>query len=390
MISVTEAKQLLIKNIATFRSISVNIADAVGYILAEDVHACVDVPVFDNSAMDGYAVKFIFDQDNYHILGQLRAGDVPIVIKENTAVRIFTGAPIPIGADTVVQQEICIIKDNLLYFDPAKVVAGQHIRHKSSQCKTGDIVARKGTYITPGGISMIVSAGVENIKVYDKPSVAIIVTGNELQQSGETLRDGKIYNSNSPAVISYLKSLGVQDIESHYAEDNLHELRIVIKKALASCDVLIITGGISVGDYDYTGIALLEEDVNAIFYKIKQKPGKPMYAGKKDSTLVFALPGNPSAVLTCFNQYVKPTLLTMMGHQNTFEPSNILPILHDYTKNSALTFFLKARMADGEVEVLKGQESFNLSSYNEANCFIEIQEEKSEISKGTKVKVYEW
>ena len=277
-----------------------------------------------------------------------------------------------------------------LSFNSESIKPGTNIRRKGDQSRQGNLVACAGHKITPGMIGLFASVGINNILVYAPVSVGVITTGNELQDVGKPLEDYRIYNSNAPAVKAYLKSLGVNNAEFINAGDDLTVIKEKISYCLGKYDMLILTGGISVGDYDFVKEALFSNGVKELFYKIKQKPGKPLFAGRKDNKIIFALPGNPAAVISCFNQYVKPCIKSIMGFADTWKPNAILPLKESYTKKSGLTHFLKARRENDHVILLRGQESFNLLAFSEADCIVEIPEEKEIVNTGEKVRVYEW
>jgi molybdopterin molybdotransferase len=175
-----------------------------------------------------------------------------------------------------------------------------------------------------------------------------------------------------------------------HVRDNASLLQQQVKKSLYEADVLLITGGISVGEHDYVHEALLHNNVKTLFYKVKQKPGKPMYCGRQNNKWVFALPGNPAAVLMCMNQYVIPCLKSMMGYPLAFHPNHTAPILNEWHKKDTLTHILKASLGTQGVTILNGQESFNLSSFAEANCFVQMPEDVAFFHKCDIVDVYLW
>jgi molybdopterin molybdotransferase len=207
---------------------------------------------------------------------------------------------------------------------------------------------------------------------------------------GQALQLGQIYNANGPALLGYLSQLGISDAKVYKVKDDSAEVIRVIGEALASADVLLLTGGISVGDFDFVKEGLAENGVEALFYKIKQKPGKPLLAGVKGDKLVFALPGNPASVLTCFLQYVKPSLAQWMGNPAAWEQARSYPLANNWEKQAKLTVFLKARLVAGQVEVMPGQESFNLLSFGSADGLIEIGEEQQALKEGNLVPFYPW
>jgi molybdopterin molybdotransferase len=182
--------------------------------------------------------------------------------------------------------------------------------------------------------------------------------------------------------------MGVKDVRTFSVKDEYQALKQLVQQSLEEADVLLLTGGISVGDYDFVYKALQENGVEELFYKLKQKPGKPLYAGKKEWKWIFALPGNPSSVLVCFNQYVQPCLLGMMGHQSVFQPNATLPLNNDYEKKGTLTHFLKAKKENGGVTILSGQDSFNLLPFAEADCWVLMPEEINSFKKGELASIF--
>ena len=285
MISIIEARNLLSGHCEKGEISEINLESGFNLILAEDMHSPMDVPSFDNSAMDGYAMKFDGNSDYWKVTGIVQAGDTSAVeVGPGEAVRIFTGAKMPNGADTVIQQEVISSKpeENTIFYDHDKIKPGSNVRLKGSQCKKGEQILQKGTKVTPGITGLLASVGISRVKCFTPPLVAYIVTGNELKEVGEQLRKGESYNSNGPMLKALLKQAGVEEIVALRAADDKENLQQTINKALAENDVLILSGGISVGDYDFVKECLESTGVKELFYKIRQRPGKPMYAGKKE------------------------------------------------------------------------------------------------------------
>jgi molybdopterin molybdotransferase len=393
MISVSEAKKILQDNLILGKTILADLENASGMYLAEDIFSPNDIPFFNNSAMDGYAIRWQEGQNRRTLRSQskIKAGDMQeLVLGENEAIRIFTGAPVPTGADTIIPQEWVKIEEGQLIFDAEKFRKGANFRGKGAQNKTGDLIAKKGNAISPGMIGLLSSVGINQIPVHAAPTIGIILTGDELEEIGNPLGFGKVYDANGPVMKSYLQKLGITEIHIGKAIDEPEKLQEKINEYLARYDVLILSGGISVGDYDYVKEGLRKAGVKELFYKIKQKPGKPLFVGQKEGQWIFALPGNPASTLTCFNQYVKPCIEAWLGRTEVWKPSGSFPLADKFEKNGALTFFLKAKLENGEVTVLPGQESFNLISYGSANCIAEILEEVDFLEAGTKVNIYEW
>jgi molybdopterin molybdotransferase len=390
MVSVQEAIAKIQEKIQQMPVVELSLYNGLGKVLAENVIANINVPSFDNSAMDGYCFKWIEGHNEYDIVAQIQAGDTQnVAIGNFQCARIYTGAMIPQEVDTVIQQELVSVSDGKITIDLHKAKKGANIRTEGSQSKIGDIVASAGTKISPSLLGLLASNGIEKVKVFDEPRIAIIITGNELVNVGFPLEKGQIYNSNEFALKALLKVCGLNLIDVFHAVDTLESVVGQISKANESADIVILTGGISVGDFDFVKLAMQQIGVKELFYKVKQKPGKPLFVGMKQSKWYFALPGNPAAVITCFNQYLKPTIEMLMGNQQSFLPIAMLPLKEDYHKNAGLTHFLKGFYTFNDVELLKGQESFNLASFNIANCIVQLPDDLDIVQKGTLVAVYQ-
>lgn len=393
MISVTEAKSILSQNQIKGKPVTIRLEDALGMVLADDIRSGYDIPFFDNSAMDGYAIAWKDGKNTRKLRPEtkIRAGDLEdFVLEESEAIRIFTGAPVPKGADTIIPQEWVKIAGDTFSFEIDKFEKGSNLRSRGAQNKAGDIIASKGSEITPGMVGLLSSVGLEKVIVFSKPTVGIILTGDELEEIGKPLSFGKVYNSNGPVLKTYLQQLGIGEVELATALDEPAKLQSTINAFLDKYDFVLISGGISVGDYDFVKGSLEKAGVKELFYKIRQKPGKPLYVGQRENQWVFALPGNPASTLTCFNQYVKPCLKAWMGKSNVWEPSGKIPLAYDFNKKTGITLFLKAKLENGEVHILPGQESFNLISYGTANCIVEITEERESLQAGDPVNIYSW
>lgn len=391
MISVPQAKALLTEHCDRGSLQKVSISESLGLVLATSVISPIDVPSFDNSAMDGYAMAFDGKENEWQLGPVIQAGETPTtLVKAWQAARIFTGAMIPEGTDTVIPQELVELNEEgtSLCYEGDKIQKGSNVRLRGSQCRKGDLLVRSGTVITPGIIGLLASVGVAEVSVYKPPSVACIITGNELKEIGEDLRQGEIYNSNGPMLQACIRQLAIEEVELLRAVDEKEKLQQLINDSLNKFEVLILSGGISVGDYDFVKECLEQAGVKELFYKVKQRPGKPFFAGKKGKQWIFALPGNPASVLSCFQQYVKPCLNYMMGQEKVWEPDEVLELKEKAKKKPGLTFFMKAKREDGKVRILGGQQSFNLLSFNEADCLVELEEKEELVKAGTKVKVY--
>ncbi|GHB50004.1 molybdopterin molybdotransferase MoeA [Mongoliitalea lutea] len=391
MITVKQAKEILQQNIPSKSVGKVSLRDAAGLVCGEDIFSPMDVPSFDNSAMDGYAIAWEAGVQSWELNGEVAAGAKETSsLEKGKAVRIFTGAPIPEGADTVIQQEWVTVSGNTISLQNQSLEKGMHVRKKGTQTQLGSLILPKGSLITPGGIGLLASVGLEDVSVFLPPRVVVIITGNEIKEVGETLEHGQIYNANEPVLDAYLKQEGIKEIDFIRVEDHAASVRQAIQTALSNADLVLLSGGISVGDYDFVKGGLEKAGVQELFYKIKQKPGKPIFAGIKGQQLIFALPGNPASVITCFNQYVKPAIRQWMGKKADWESKSFLPLASPVKKNPNLTFFLKVKIADSQVQVLPGQESFNLIAFAQADGFAEIPEGVDFLDAGEQVTLYLW
>jgi len=398
MISVKEAKSLILEQVSRLPVHPVRLALSAGLTLGKDIYASIDIPAFEQSSMDGYAIRFDERHLPLQIKGEMQAGaDQQFTLLPEHASRIFTGAPLPLGADTVVMQEKVVVKEGILTILDEELTLGVNVRKKGAEAAKGALAMEEGQKLSPAAIGFLAGIGLTDVDVYRSPSVGIIVTGKELQTPGQELAFGQVYESNSFSLTAALELAQVSQINYYSADDNLEELTAVLKEALQHNDVVLLTGGVSVGDYDFVLRAAANAEVTQVFHKIRQKPGKPLYFGKKDQVLVFGLPGNPSSVLSCFYQYVLPALEKMSGYQSSVEqadrPSSSINIqeavlTHNYSKGPGLTHFLKAHYHDGKVTPLNAQESFRMSSFAQANCMIELGEGETLVSAGTVVKVY--
>lgn len=390
MISVTTAKELVLHHTNTLPGRRLPLLQLAGLTLAEDIFSRHDFPPFRQSSMDGYAFCFTdWKNEPLTINGEVQAGaGESILAGPKQAVRIFTGAPVPDGTDTVVMQEKVLVANGLLTILDDSLQPGANVRPKGAEMESGALGLNAGTYLLPGAIGFIAGLGIKEVLAIPQPVVSIIVTGKELQQPGTPLLYGQVYQSNSFALTAALKQLGIATVTTRWAEDNLDELSGIIQQELKTADLLLLNGGVSVGDYDFVTKALEANGVETIFHKIKQKPGKPLLFGTKGNKIVFGLPGNPSSVLTCFYEYVLLALQQMMRLPKPLLHPVQLPLGAGYTKTPGLTHFLKGRIANGQAFPLNAQESFRMKSFAMANCLIVLSEEKSAFEKGDLVEVH--
>jgi len=386
MIEVKEALEIVVANSSVLSTQKISVGKALGYILAETVYSPISMPPFRQSAMDGYAFTHSI-RHQFDVVGISQAGDHKnIKLKENEAIRIFTGAYVPNSADTVVMQEHVMANENSILI-ATKPEAFANVRSKGEQINAEDVVFEANTLITPAAIGFLACLGITEITVYKKPKVAILVTGNELVKPGKKLPKGKIYESNSIMLQAALQTIGINKIKVHTVKDNLKATKKALEPILKKNDIVLISGGISVGDYDFVKEALLKNGVEELFYKINQKPGKPMFFGAKKDTLIFALPGNPASSLTNFYIYVYPAVKNRMGFSNTHLPKIVRTLDNQITNTTGKTLFLKALYNETSVEILDGQSSAMLNTFAVANGLVIVPHDVEDIEKGTSVTI---
>jgi len=390
LIPVDEARKLIREYTIPLLPEWLPLEKALDLVLARDIFSTNDIPSYPQSSMDGYAFSFDGWKKNKTLLikGESAAGNQELIkLSPENAARIFTGAPVPDGADTVVMQEKTKVQNGLLIIDDDSLQRGVNVRPKGSEIRSGELALAKNTVLSPRAIGFLAGIGHTGADVYPSPKVSIIITGNELQTPGSPLQYGQVYESNSFALTSALQQVHIQPIGVYRADDILEILKDTLNNALQQSDVVLITGGASAGDYDFVLQAAADCRVSSVFHKIKQKPGKPLFFGHRDGKLVFGLPGNPASVLTCYYEYVAPTLARLSNKTSGLQKLNV-PLAKSFKKNTGLTHFLKGWYDGKTAAVLQAQESYRLSSFANANCLIQIDEEVSECVEGEVVEIH--
>ncbi|WP_369765387.1 gephyrin-like molybdotransferase Glp [Flavobacterium sp. WC2429] len=386
MIQVDHALSIIAENSSKMPVKKIKVGKSLGFILAEAIYSPIDMPPFRQSAMDGYA--FVHSElSTFSVVSSSQAGDYSnLKLGLNEAIRIFTGAYVPDDANTVVMQEHTTATKDSIHIDKLPVPFS-NVRNKGEQIEKGKLVLDKNTIITPAAIGFFACLGISEIKVYSKPKIAILVTGNELVKVGKKLPKGKIYESNSVMLEAALKEVGIKKTTIFRVKDNLKATSKMVESCLAHFDVILISGGISVGDYDFVKEALLQNGVEELFYKINQKPGKPLFFGKKEEKLVFALPGNPASSLTCFYVYALPALKKRLGFTDIHLPKMNRKITTNFQNNTGKTLFLKGFYDDDCVTVLESQSSAMLNTFAVANCFIYVPHTVVDIQENQEVQI---
>jgi molybdopterin molybdotransferase len=386
MISVAQAIEKISYTTEKLDVVEASLLESMSCCLAADIYSPIDMPPFDQSAMDGYAI--CGGSDEYLLKNEIKAGDMAenVILSEGEAVRIFTGSIVPAGATAVVPQEIVEADEKMIRISQS-VQDAANIRKRGEEIAESELVLSKGSVLNVAAIGFLSGLGISHVQIYRKPRIALAVTGNELIQPGQKLSPGKIYESNAATIRTVLRCMGLESTVS-FVRDDYMATKDCISDAISNNDLIIATGGISVGDYDFVGKALSELGVQEVFYKVNQKPGKPLYFGLKENKPIFALPGNPAAALTCFYMYVLPTIRQMMGYDISFPLKQKAILKHNYFKKGTRAQFSKANLEQGKVTITTKQSSSMLSSFIDANCLAFIPENVNEVPAGDEIEVY--
>ena len=359
--------------------------------LAERVRAAVDNPVFDNSAMDGYALRvadLTAQRSVLPVSGESRCGDAPATLSPRTAMRIFTGAPIPAGADTVViQEDIKLHGGNIVL--PARAQAAENIRRRGEDFRAGDMLYERGRRLSAFDLALMATAGVAEVMVYRLARALVIAIGDELISPGKPLRPGQIYESNRLATVLQLRQLSVMADNGGTVADDGDALRDVLEHA-RDYDFVITSGGASVGDHDL--VKQVFSEIGKInFWKVKIKPGKPIAFGRVgERTHFFALPGNPVSSLVTFKLFVEPAIMAW-HHAALVFPELRATAANEFRRTVGRTEFLRAQLyTDNGVLVaraLTGQGSHMMGTLRETNGFIRVDADSTGFDRGDSVVV---
>lgn len=388
-ISLEEAIHIMNENIKGLSLEEVSLIDGIGRVLGESMYSQIHNPPFDKSAMDGYAVNYTDTEEGrlLKVIDKVFAGGIcKSELKGGTAIKIMTGAPIPKGANAVIKQEDTSLKGDYIKINK-KMKLYENVCFRGEDIKEGQLLLSKNKIIDYADIGILASVGISKLKVYKKPKVAFISTGDEVLDVDKKLLDGKIYNSNKYSILGRLMELGLSVTYIEHENDNLKRIGDKIKKATEIADFIITTGGASVGEKDLIQKSIDYIGGEKLFWKITIKPGSAMLCSKYNGKTIISLSGNPTAALTTFELIAKPSLEKLNGKEKIEIIREKAILTNDFLKKSLQRRFLRGIvMADenGQNVTITQVKSGNgiLSSALNSNCLIELESGNEGVKKG--------
>jgi molybdopterin molybdotransferase len=402
MLEVEQALLQVLERAAPKPPVRMNAADAMGLALAEDVASDIDSPPYDKALMDGYAVRaadLAGGEAELAVIEEVTAGAVPTrSVQEGEAVRIMTGAPIPEGADAVVmveQSEMLEGEPPRVRLRPPRVSPGKNILPQGRSMRRGEVVLHAGTDVRPIEVGLLAEVGRTEVLTRPRPTVAVLSTGDELVSADHTPEPGQIRNSNGPMLCAFVRHAGGAAVDLGIARDREEELRAKVERGLDE-DVLVLSGGVSMGVADLVPKVLREAGVEQVFHKVRLKPGKPLWFGAaargERTTLVFGLPGNPVSSLVCFELFVRPAIAQLAGRDASRRPIRRVRLAGEFRQQGDRPVYHPAFLRDEEhgavVELLNWQGSADLRTLADADCLVIFPAGEKHYSEGEQVAVH--
>ncbi len=379
------ARQRILEQVKPLDSELVPVAEADGRVLSEDLLSGVDLPPFDYSAMDGYAVRVADFSGTgpwrLPVSAEQRAGGGAQGLVAGSAARIFTGAPMLDGADSVIMQEDAERVGDDVTFQSAPR-AGSHVRRRGEDLAHGAVALTAGTRLNPFRLGLAAALDRAEVRVSRRPRVALLCTGDELRDAGSAARPGSIPDSNGPSLSALARRAGADVRRLPRTSDDLDETRAALKGALAECDVLLTVGGVSVGDHDVVKQALEAEGVNIDFWKVKIKPGKPLAFGRKGSAFVLGLPGNPVSAQLTLCLFGLPLLRALQGDAAAVPQVTEVRMATAITQKPGRLGFYRAKLVGGVAHVHANQASGAPTSMAQADVLVMVPEDSSGVAAG--------
>ncbi|MCP5380982.1 MAG: molybdopterin molybdotransferase MoeA [Kordiimonadaceae bacterium] len=392
LLPVPDALAIILNSVKTLSAEEISLYDALGRVVAEDICSNLTQPPFAASAMDGYAIRFVDIVDPLKVIGESKAGESFVgQIGPGEAVRIFTGAPMVDGADTVVIQENVSRNGDMITVKEGKSI-GANIRAAGGDFKAGDCLVKANTLIGARQIALLAAGNVPEIIVYKKPKVAILSTGDELMEVGSEITPDKIINSNVPMLMALITENGGMPVNLGIAKDTIEDVKAKISQ-VKDVDMFVSIGGVSVGDYDIIQDVLKDAGLKVDFWKVAMQPGKPLVYGKFNSIPYFGMPGNPASAFVCFVNFMLPALQKMQGERrsnvHTFSHARLE---HELDAGGSRQNYMRAIYHENErgekwVSIHKNQGSANLYPLAHSNCLLirEINAPAAEIGDLVKI-----
>jgi molybdopterin molybdotransferase len=400
MLELEEALTRILAALPTPQGESVSLNEANGRFVLEPVVSPIDLPAFDNSAMDGYALRAedvlaakVNAPVRLALVGRAVAGEVFTgEVKPGTCVRLFTGSPMPIGADSVIMQEDTRSEPDkpgeILVLDSVR--PWENVRFRGEDVRAGTFLAAPGQVLTAGRLSLLAAAGVQHVTVGQRPNVALLSTGSELKEPGQPLQPGQIYESNRIGLGALIRNAGAKPSILPLVPDNLEATELAISHAFKQCDLVVTTGGASVGELDLVRSAFTRLGGEIDFWKVAIKPGRPFMFGRFGNQLLLGLPGNPVSALVTFLLLVRPALLRMQGATELGLPTAMGVLAEELSNPGSRRHFVRVIMdAKGTVTLAGSQASHLLGSFAAANGLLDLPPQSS-LPAGGSVAVKRW
>jgi molybdopterin molybdotransferase len=390
LLSLEEAQELILERALPLDSEPVRLEQAAGRVLAESARARVDLPPFHSSAMDGFALRAADSP------GELRVSDLRVAagspagrpLEPGEAAPIATGGVVPDGADAVVPIEVVVTTDNTVHVTE-RVESGAHVRPRGGDTRSGDVVVDAGRVVGPAQLGALAAAGVAVVTCTVKPRAAVLATGSELRRPGQPLDRGQIYEANGVMLAAQLESAGAVVVSVQSVEDEA-EAHYEALAASLECDLVLSSGGVSVGPHDLVRTVAAKLGIAEVFWRVAVKPGKPLWFGVRGRTLVLGLPGNPVSSLVGFELFVRPALLALQGAQDPRPDFGLGVLTRSLRRNSARDEFARARRHPKqdavELEPLEGQESHMIARAALADSLVHVPRGDGELSPGAAVR----
>ena len=375
MLPLKQAQEIVLAEVRP-QETSVSLFHSTERVLSQRVVSPQHSPLFDNSAMDDYAV-FQHDSLIYEVIGLSSAGQAfKGELTPGQAIKIMTGAVVPESATAVIPiEEIESVADFAEAIQvTAPIVSGQHIRFRGEEYQPGDTLLEAGIVLNPASVGLLATLGYSKVPIYRVPRVAILATGSELLEVDDELNAGKIRDSNSAMLAACVHEAGAIPVVMGIIKDERKQIKLALTEAFKSCDLVLSSGGVSVGDFDYVQEILLELGMQKKFWKVAIKPGKPVLFGTLEQKLVFGLPGNPASALVVFEMLVRPALRAMMGYPHIWRQQQDAVLTEAVEPAKGRLLLMRVLVEAGQIYPLKGQGSSNLLTVSKANALLPVDQ----------------